>query len=105
MKSKIRKLPKGRRDYLLKRIYGLLRSDDISVVIIQLDGYQGETDFETIWLDPRKKFLSTFLHECIHVFYPALAESKVLALEYRLRESLTNRQWLNLTRRLLEVIQ
>ena len=56
--------------YYLHRIYGVLRTGRINVVLERMRKNRGLTDGETIWLDPEDRILPTIIHECLHVLYP-----------------------------------
>jgi hypothetical protein len=93
-------MDKEQADYFLRRIYRLIKSEEFPILLKRLKGKCGETNFETIKLNPKHPLLPTFLHECLHIFYPDYSETKILALEEQVFSKLTIRQLNNLLLRL-----
>lgn len=50
----------------------------------KLRGYQGSCNWDDIDIDPRKEFIPTAIHECLHYLYPDWTETKVLKIEKNL---------------------
>lgn len=98
-------MEKSQADYYLYRIYRLLKSNEFPIVLKRLRKWKnkevhGETDFETILLNPNLSLLPTFIHECLHIFYPDSSESNVAQMEKQIITKLTIKQLNNLLLRL-----
>ena len=69
----------------------------VNIKFERLEGCQGKTDFQTIWLDPSREVLSTLVHELIHIRHPSMSEEDVLLLEGRTVARFTHDEWVELT--------
>jgi len=90
-------------NYLLRRIYKLCRDNPLPVTL-QKHQWSGWTDWEQIVIDPRKKVLATFIHECLHVLYPDWLEGKVYETEKLMLHNMSNTQFKNLAKILLTLL-
>jgi len=97
-------MEKCQADYLLHRIYHLLKSDKIVIVLKKLRSLKGQTDSETIWLSPKEDILPTIIHECLHVLYWNWSETKVTKTAEMVFNQLTQRQIKNLFLRLALIV-
>lgn len=86
--------------YYLYRIYQLLKSDQVPILIKRFKRKRGETDSEIIWLNPNCDILPTFIHECLHVMYWNWCETKVERQATAIFTQLTNKQISNLLLRM-----
>ena len=104
---------KIRADNWLRRIYRMLSTTDIQFSLNRklgeaygqaTVGAEGDHDV-TIQIDPeRKEFMSTILHECIHLSDWDLTEKQVMKIEALLMRQLTDRQLTNLLKKLADKI-
>lgn len=83
-------------NYYLHRIYRLLSSNKVPIVFKRLKGRQGETDRETIWLNPNERLLDTLIHECLHVLYWSWSETQVNKITAQTLNKLSEKQVKNL---------
>jgi hypothetical protein len=102
-------------NYLLRRIYASLRREDVQVKFDSTDDTQlgGLTwnDDGTLCMELNPRcgvgkggFISTILHECLHMVRADLPEKKILKMEEEMFAVLTDRQLGNLTKRVIEKI-
>lgn len=91
-------------DYYLRRIYRMLRDDEHKVQLVRFKTFSGQTDFQSVWLDFRRDILPTFMHECLHILYPALSETKIIKLEKSIMSSISNRQAKNILKAMSELL-
>ncbi len=91
---------KKKANYYLYRVYRLLDSDKIQIILKKINKNRGITDYRTIWLNPHEHILPTLIHECLHIFYPDWCETKVLKYESQIFHKLTAKQINNLLMRL-----
>ena len=95
-------MTKARADYYLRRCYRLLEDPDTIVHLRKLPQNihgmaMGCADVMVV--DPRRDVLSTIVHECFHIMFPAWSETKVLKHESGVVNKMTKRQWRNLIER------
>src|SRR3989339_225748 len=93
-------MDKRRANYYLRRIYRLIKSEKLPTILKRIRGKWGETDWKQIILHPKRPLLPTFIHECLHNFYPDLCETGVTKLENQIFSKLTIKQLNNLLLRL-----
>jgi hypothetical protein len=105
-------MEKKRADYLLGRIYKTLKDPDVRLRLDRsLGKIYGECSLSwrhpervTITVNPAKKgarggFMSTLLHECLHMVLADLDEKAICSLEKEMFEVLTDRQLENLLKK------
>jgi hypothetical protein len=85
-------MKKSSADYYFRRIYRLLSSDKVPIILKKIRGTRGQTDHKIIWLNPQENILPTLIHECLHILYPNWNESKVYKYEAQIFNQLTPRQ-------------
>lgn len=90
--------------HVLHRVYRLLGSNEVPVILKKIRATRGETDSETIWLNPRLDILPTLIHECLHVFHWDWNETKVERTAVAVFHQLSTRQINNLLFRLSNAI-
>ncbi|MHA1329790.1 MAG: hypothetical protein ACTSR2_01815 [Candidatus Hodarchaeales archaeon] len=89
---------------LWQRILRLWRENQWQVRFFYADSLSGYIDWleETIWLDPRKDLMVTFLHECLHIIYPKDSEDMVEGKTKLIVYQITPRQFKTLLKKLYE---
>lgn len=78
--------------YYLRRVYRLLKSDNVPIVFKRMRGRAGFTDHKIILLNQDDAILPTLVHECLHVLYSHWSEAKVCQYEKQIFNQLTPRQ-------------
>lgn len=96
-------------DRLLRRMYAYIKEHDVRARITSEDkkllgSCNWEWDHIRIDLNPRETgekggFLSTLVHECLHMIRPDLDETTILKMEKGMFAKLTDRQLQNLLKR------
>lgn len=96
---------------ILYKIYKKLREGDITLRFNRKLSCAGEVHREwagdgiKIIVDPTDtEFVSTLLHEALHVVYPHMLEHGVIMLEKRMMKLLTDRQLANLIKRFADIL-
>lgn len=99
---------KARANYLLRRIYQLLDSRQVSLVFKRMSGYAGrierKQEIAKILLDPTQDIVSVLIHECLHILYPKWSETEVLKVERSIMQHLALRQFKYLLRKIATLI-
>jgi len=94
----------------LYKIYAMLKDVNMKLRLNRkLGKYYGVTTLHAagridavIEIDPAKKaFMSTIVHECLHLVDWDLKEKEVIRLENEIMKALTDRQLLNLLKRVI----
>lgn len=96
-------MTKSEADYYLHRCYRLLADPELTLRHRKLRGSMQGLAYHavnSITVDFRKEALSTILHECLHVLYPDLCETKIIALERGIINEMSDRQFRNLCLRI-----
>ena len=95
----------------MQRIYKLLQDPETRVVLKKfkpnLEGI-AYSELQLMLVDPRCNFLSTLIHECLHLLLPSApmdasggdCSKQIQRLETQIINSLTDRQWRNLIYRI-----
>jgi hypothetical protein len=85
----------------LSRMYKLFEKRPDIFELKKLRGIYGECvyDEDKIYIDYRKIFLPTLIHEVLHYFYPDWSETKVLKEESKIVNALSVRQVQNILKR------
>lgn len=99
-------------DYLLRKIYGALRDEDVRFkldrklgnVYGELTCNSSDPTMVTIIVNPAKKgalggFMSTLIHECLHLV-SAAKEKDIRKCEHEMFKVITDRQLGNLLKRI-----
>jgi len=91
----------------MQRIYKLLQDPETRVALRKfkptIEGI-AYSELQLMYIDPRRNFLSTLIHECLHLLLPdspldtndGECSKQVLRLEEQIVNSLSDRQWKNL---------
>ncbi|MFA5020904.1 MAG: hypothetical protein WC517_02480 [Patescibacteria group bacterium] len=87
-------------NYYLRRIYRLLKNNEVPIILKKIRSTRGITDAKTIWLNPQNDILLVIIHECLHVLYWSWSETKVTKSAVKIFNQLTPRQMKNLLLRL-----
>lgn len=84
-------------NYYLHRIYALCKKD-IRVIIKRVrKNTAGLTNcIDTIIINPKKDIIPTFIHECLHILYPAWSETKIIRWENKIINNISIKQINNL---------
>ena len=91
--------------YYLHQVLKIIQSDNTKFCLLKIrknycHGYciffKMENSPIIIILDPRKEFISTLVHECLHGAYQTLSETKISKLERKIMENITKTEILNL---------
>lgn len=99
---------------ILHKIYQAIKENFVKVYVRRMEGTVGwcrwEDEYVAIYVHPDDRkinasFLSTVIHECIHMIYSDLREREVLRMEKEVFELLTDRQLTNLLKRIAERAQ
>ena len=96
-------MKKSRSDYLLRRIYKLLRDENVTLGLQKLKKPYVGIAFpwsKEMAIDPRCEVLSVVVHECLHLLYEDARERKILAMEKGIMNNMTVRQFINLYMRI-----
>lgn len=91
-KAPLQRLNKRQINYYLRRVYALLRSDRINIIIKRMKKNRGLTDLSNVWLDPDDRILPTIIHECLHIIYPRKTERDILNLEKKIAKRISEQQ-------------
>ena len=91
--------------HLLRRINQLIDDELPPVIIQRMKSEWGMTDFSSIWLEPTGRLLIIFIHECLHLVYPEMCETRVTELQRQMTRELSSRQCAHLMKRLGTLIQ
>jgi len=98
-------LTKKKANYILQRIYCVIREGEVSLVFSKdLGTWSGLLSGKHIIVHPCRKVLSTMVHEFLHLLYPDAMESKVYKWEREMMLLLTDRQLENLACRLPQIM-
>lgn len=78
-------LSKKKCEILIKKCINLVKTQSLDFFVLKkLKGVMGYCYWDWIELDPRKEFLSTAIHECLHYIHPDWSESMVKYAESRI---------------------
>jgi hypothetical protein len=81
----MKRLSKKKCDILIQECIDLVKKQDPDFFILKkLKGAMGICHWEWIELDPRKNFLPTAIHECLHYLYEDWPETMILYAESRI---------------------
>lgn len=81
----MKRLSKKKCDMLIQECIDLVKKQDPKFFILKkLKGAMGVCYWEWIELDPRKNFLPTAIHECLHYLYEDWSETMILYAESRI---------------------
>ena len=87
----------------LKHIHKLIKRKNVWFLVQRIPDH-GYCDINgglapiVIILDPRREFIPTLVHECLHGIYPDYSERKVHHLERVIMQNITSRQVMSLLR-------
>lgn len=90
---------------ITKRLHASIRASKGFLFLRKISGCHGFYDeaAEVIFIDYRKEFIPTIIHEFLHKWHYEKSESWVLREEKRIMNSLTPRQVKNLLKVLVEI--
>jgi hypothetical protein len=81
----MRKLSKKQCENLVQECIELVKKKRSNFFILKkLKGAHGICWWDHIEIDPRKEFLSTSIHECLHFLYPDWSETDIMYAESRI---------------------
>jgi hypothetical protein len=81
----MKQLDKQNCEDLIKECINLVKQKKSDFFVLKkLRGVMGYCYWDWIELDPRKEFLPTSIHECLHYLYPDWSESMILYAESRI---------------------
>jgi hypothetical protein len=88
----------------LKRIHGFIKKDNVRFVLCTIPstydhGYcitNSSNNSIIIIIDPKKEFVPSIIHECIHGIYPEHKEAKVMSIEKNIMNNISQSQVLSL---------
>lgn len=95
----------------LKKIYGQLFRPMVRFRLVKLKGLAGEVyrhddGMVEVRVDPYnpEPFISTIIHECIHLCDSGLSEKEVLNLENKIFNTISERQMQNLLKKIVFLV-
>jgi hypothetical protein len=90
---------------ITRRLHASIRASKGSLFLRKIKGCHGFYDeaTEVIFIDYRKEFIPTIIHEFLHKWHYDKSESWVLKEEHKIVNSLTTRQIQNILKVLVEI--
>lgn len=90
----------------LSKMYNLFRYRPDIFQLKKIKNCQGLCDYaeDTIFIDYRREFISTLIHECIHYIYPEYSETRVITEEKMVMNTITPRQVRNILKRFAQYL-
>lgn len=94
----------SRHTLYLKRIHTFIKQNNVKFALLSLSaefdhGYcitNSSDELIIIVLDPKKEFIPTLIHECLHGIYQKYKEKKIQQLEKAVMKSVSQKQIMSL---------